>query len=765
MKRRRTVLSGFLFGLVTFVPSIASAQLPTCADLATNPAYGLVGNPTILQPPSAPLTATLVPAGGGTTVPYCRVDFTVSERGGTAAGYAAGQIQRVVLRVGLPASAANGGTGGAAGLGAWNGKVRNLGGGGLVGSVGSMTAATNTRYVGSSTDSGHVGTDPAFGVISSGVPGVPGQLNLGTINDFFSESLRLQYQWALRLANTYYGAPSTRNYWDGCSTGGRQGLVLATQYGDDFDGFLIGAPHTNHSRTSGAGTQRTWQGKELTGGTITDGKTNATITRMINQCDAQDGVVDGLLSDPRTCHAPAAINMCGAPGAAAAPNCLNDLEAQAIDKAMEGPHNDLGKKVWVSYGRGSMASMAVGTTGTGGNGVYGWANKDMTYDWRTHPLTDWDDLDQLGTNTVGQYVDMGSTNLDLAKNNGAKILMWHGLADQLIPFQQNIYYYNEVVDAYGGPDNVSDWYRFFLAPGVTHCGGGVGPQPQNLFDVMVNWRETGIAPNSITSSGGGRVRPLCPFPQTALYNGIGDPNLASSFTCGGNLQTHEIKCDGLLVKYKHETGTAYQPLSGEDDISCGFAAMPQTTASVSPAAVNGWYQHPVVTLHASDPDNDLEHTEYRLDGASAWTTYAGSFPVNGDGNHTVEYRSTDKAEHVEATRALALKIDATAPAISGMPDACSIWPPNNKLVQVAALSGADSLSGIAPNSLSVDVTANEPLSDSDVVVSGGIVQVRATREGKGTGRVYTIASRVSDLAGNSTTETATCTVSHDQSKK
>ena len=188
------------------------------------------------------------------------------------------------------------------------------------------------------------------------LPGVPGELNLGTINDFFSESLRLQYQWALRLANTYYGTPATRNYWDGCSTGGRQGLVLATQYGDDFDGFLIGAPHTNHSRTSGAGTWRTWQGKELTGGTLTDGKTNATVDRMISQCDAQDGVVDGLLSDPRTCHAPAAINLCGAPGAAAAPNCLNDLEAQAIDKAMEGAHNDLGKKVWVSYGRGAKAS-------------------------------------------------------------------------------------------------------------------------------------------------------------------------------------------------------------------------------------------------------------------------------------------------------------------------------------------------------------------------------------------------------------------------
>src|SRR5258708_25182926 len=120
---------------------------------------------------------------------------------------------------------------------------------------------------------------------------------------------------------------------------------------------------------------------------------------------------------------------------------------------------------------------------------------------------------------------MGSTNVNLAKDHGAKILMWHGLADQLIPFQQNIYYYNEVVDAYGGPDNVSDWYRFFLAPGVTHCGGGVGPQASNqlLFDTMVNWRENGVVPTSIlatntTRGGVTRTRPLCPLPQTAIYD-------------------------------------------------------------------------------------------------------------------------------------------------------------------------------------------------------------------------------------------------------
>jgi hypothetical protein len=194
MHSRRLILIGLTVTLVTLGASSAFGQTPpTCAQLSTNPAYGLTQNPVVIQH-----STTLVPAAGANPA-YCRVDFVVSERGGPQFGYAAGEIQRIGLRVGLPANSSDGGTGGgAAGEGAWNGKVRNLGGGGLVGAVGGVTAATNARYVGSSTDSGHTGNDPSFGVIQA-----THELNLGKIEDFFSESLRLQYQWALRLAERY----------------------------------------------------------------------------------------------------------------------------------------------------------------------------------------------------------------------------------------------------------------------------------------------------------------------------------------------------------------------------------------------------------------------------------------------------------------------------------------------------------------------------------------------------------------------------------
>jgi hypothetical protein len=567
MKRRLLLVSGLALGAMASASGTALA-LPTCAQLNTDPANGLQDNPIITIH-----TTTKVAAAGGNAA-YCRVDFTVSERGGTAAGYAPGQNQAVGLRVGLPLNSADGGTGGTVD-GAWNGKVRNIGGGGLVGAVGAVTTATNARYVGSSTDSGHTTAEnPGFGVIQASH-----ELNVGKIQDFFSESLRLQYQWALRLASTYYGTPATRNYWDGCSTGGRQGLVLATKYGNDFDGFLVGAPHTNHTRTSSTSAWRQWVNKDVAGGTVTDAKLQATVNRFISECDAQDGVVDGLLTDPRMCHVSATLNICGQPGAPTGNTCLTPAEAKAIDIVYNGAVNDKGRRVFVQPGMASSMSMVVGSNvggtsdgdGVGNNGVFGWAMKDMTYDYRTHPLSEWDDIHELSSNVVGDLVNMSSPNLDLVKNRGGKILMWQGGSDFGIPWMQNVYYYNRVIDYYGGLANVTDWYRHFIAPGVGHCGGGVGPQPVNLFDAMVAWVENGAAPDALLSSNGSgaalRTRPLCMWPTKAIYNGTGSTNDAANFHCGGNMETQTTQCNNLFVQYKHETGTAMET---SPQASCNF---------------------------------------------------------------------------------------------------------------------------------------------------------------------------------------------------
>ena len=233
-----------LCAIAGFAPAIASAEM-SCAALGSY----LATQPNLSQfvppPPAAqvpvPFTA-LVPA---TPTPpnaaRCEAKFIYSARGGPASGYAVGQNQRIGIVVGFPLNTLDGGSG--AVQGAWNGKVRNIGGGGLQGGLSAITTATNAGYVGSNTDTGHPTGSPTFAVIQD-----THELNYGTLDDFLVESIHQQYKWALALTKVYYGTAATRNYWDGCSTGGREGLSMALNFGEDFDGFLTCAPANFHTR-------------------------------------------------------------------------------------------------------------------------------------------------------------------------------------------------------------------------------------------------------------------------------------------------------------------------------------------------------------------------------------------------------------------------------------------------------------------------------------------------------------------------------------
>jgi hypothetical protein len=547
MKRLRLLAaSGLALGATALAPASAWAQ-PTCAQLATDPANGLAGNATILSP-----TATLVPAAGANAA-YCRIDFTVSERGGLEHGYADGEKQAVVLRVGLPLNTADGGTAGVAG--AWNGKVQNLGGGGLVGNVGQVTAATNAGYVGSSTNSGHTAAqNPNFGVIQT-----TNSLNKGLLDDFLVTSLRLQYQWALKLAKTYYDQSASRNYWNGCSTGGRQGLSLALNHSKDFDGFLVGAPANFNSRLQLTTLWPWWVNRTVAGNTLTSAKYAAANASAIAACDALDGVTDGILGDPRKCTFKADANICGQPGAPAEPNCLTTQEATAVNMIWDGPRNDRGTRIWFPFGYGAPNSIA-SEAACGNLGAECWAHRDVNFDWRPLPLSQFDDESELATNVVAPFSDIMSADLQAANNSGAKILMWHGGADPLIPWRQSVHYYREAISAFGGnaqPEkglaNLKPWFRFFLAPGVGHCGGGVGPQPQGMFQAMVDWVEKGVAPDNIPAASTGRTRPLCAYPQTAIYNGSGSTDDAANYHCGENLESNEAICMDLVTEFQRET--------------------------------------------------------------------------------------------------------------------------------------------------------------------------------------------------------------------
>jgi Tannase and feruloyl esterase len=546
-----TKLKGFALAALLAAPISALAQM-SCTALGAH----LASQPNVLQYVPAP-PAPQVPLPFTQLIgTRCEANFTYSSKGGPASGYAVGQNQQIGIRVGLPLNSLDGGTGGV--QGAWNGKVQNIGGGGLAGALNPVTSATDAGYVGSHTDTGHPNTDnPNFAVIQG-----THELNYGRLDDFLSESIHQQYKWSLALAETYYGIAATRNYWNGCSTGGRQGLALALKHAKDFDGFLVGAPANFHTRLQVATVWPTWVNKDITANTLTNAKMQAANASAISACDAQDGVGDGMLADPRTCKFDASANVCGQPGAPASPNCLSADEAKAVNMIWDGPRNDHGKRIWFPFGRGANASVlnAPPFGGPCGSlGIFCWSHRDTTYDWTPLPISQFDDETQLATTVVAPYSDIMSVELDTARKHGAKILMWHGETDQLIPWRQSVHYYREAAEHFDGYNRLKPWFRFFLAPGVNHCGGGAGPQPQNLFGVLVDWVENGNAPDSIEAKGGAvttRTRLLCPYPQTAIYTGTGGSDDKANFRCGGNLETQENACMDLVTKFQKETRNA-----------------------------------------------------------------------------------------------------------------------------------------------------------------------------------------------------------------
>lgn len=465
---------------------------------------------------------------GGFKPGRCEITFTYASRGDTVDGYAAGQRQAIQIRVGLPLSSVDGGTGGV--VGAWNGKVQNLGGGGLVGELKDVGSTTALGYVGSSTDGGHAKADnPNFAVIQE-----THSLNLGRLDDFMIESVRQQYQWALRLAATYYGQAASRNYWNGCSTGGRQGLSLALAHAEDFDGFLIAAPAVHHSRLQMSTLWPWWVNKDLAADSVTVAKMKKVDQAAIQACDPLDGLTDGLVSRPSACTYDAALSVCGKPGVSNV-DCLSPLEAQVINRMWGGPVDDNGQSLWVPFERGANQGVK-SNDACGSLGLQCWSHLDTTFNWRTLPLAQFDDEAQLALDVVGPYADVTSTALEAVRARGAKIIMWHGTLDSAIPPQQSVRYYEDAIQRFGGIEQLMPWFRLFLLPGVGHCGGGKGPQPDDLLGALERWVENGVAPDRLVALNKvdtrvTRSRPMCAWPKVAIYKGSGSASQASSFSC------------------------------------------------------------------------------------------------------------------------------------------------------------------------------------------------------------------------------------------
>jgi hypothetical protein len=544
-----------LIGIALFAPAAFAAGVPVCSEIAA----GLTGSAGIKSASSA-----IIPASGP-NVAYCQVNIL----------YGVNEDQNINIRLGLPLNSRDGGAGGIEG--AWNGRTQGVGGGGCSGTL-SVTAPVNAGYVGSGTDGGHSGAanncEPAVNP--------DGTYNVQYIQDWSRNALKQQILFSKAVATTYYGGAPKYNYWNGCSTGGRQGYLLAQELPQELDGILANAPAIYWTRFQTAQMWGQIVMKDLAGGVIPTAKQNFAASKATAACDALDGVSDGIIDDPRVCTYSAANDptaICAANGGTSADaSCLTPEQAQAMDKIWDGPRNASGVKVWFHSEPGSGTTVwngpnpfALGVT------QFHWDEADRNFDWRNVTM-----FGAAGTDSYADIAFDGSTNpldpavnpnysladatdtfgnLDGFKSRGGKLLTMVGAYDNFIMPRGVIKYYREMASRYGknpnGPDfaAVQDFYRLFRAPGVGHCGGGIGPQPQNLFDALVNWVENGVAPDTILARGGAvptRTRPLCPYPTTAIYNGSGSTDDAANFHCGGNLETDATVCKDVLIKYKHE---------------------------------------------------------------------------------------------------------------------------------------------------------------------------------------------------------------------
>jgi hypothetical protein len=498
----------------------------SCAELATDPENGLLGAPGVKS-----VNSQIIPAAGANAA-YCQVNIL----------YGTNDNQNINIRVGLPLNALDGGTGGV--QGAWNGRTQGIGGGGCSGSV-NVAGPVNAGYVGSGNDTGHVGGNCEPGVNEDGT------YNLQFINDFIRNGMKQQILFSKAVAKTYYAKKPAYNYWNGCSTGGRQGYVLAQELGSELDGILANAPAIYWTRFQTAQMWGQIVMKDLVGAPIPAAKLNQATASAVAACDAADGVTDGIIDDPRTCTFSAKANVCGMPTAPAA-NCLTLQEADAIDMIWDGPRNSRGSKVWFGLDRGTAIGALNGTNPFAlGVTQFHWDMHDRNFDWRNVTIDEYAEVAQAGSRNIADVTDTFG-DLDQFRRHGGKLLTLVGMNDQLIMPRGVIHYYRETASRHGRGDrpdfeDTQKYYRLFRVPGAGHCG------VPNAFPTLVNWVENGVAPEQIINTTGTRSRPLCPYPQAAIYNGSGDPNSAASFHCGGNLETEQTVCADVLTKYKHET--------------------------------------------------------------------------------------------------------------------------------------------------------------------------------------------------------------------
>jgi hypothetical protein len=283
-------------------------------------------------------------------------------------------------------------------------------------------------------------------------------------------------------------------------------------------------------------------------------------------CDGLDGIMDGLVQEPRACKYDAQAFVCQANGGPSSdPSCLTPAEAAAVNKIWDGPRDASGNRVWYGLERGaSLAGLAGANPFVIANDHFKyWIHQNPAFDW--HTVTEASFVNDMLT-SIAKFNDVIGTDDDLKdfRKAGGRMITYHGLNDQLIFPRGTYHYYNSVLQ-----DNYKEtqkFYRYFPYPGNAHCGGGTGPQidPEALFSTLVNWVEYGVEPDFVVASQANpaRTRKICMYPNVPVYNGIGSTDDQASFRCEERRKDELV--DELTIGRAFETSTKANTDPGPD---------------------------------------------------------------------------------------------------------------------------------------------------------------------------------------------------------
>lgn len=418
----------------------------------------------------------------------------------------------------------------------WNGKFAGVGNGGWAGRISFPALGDQLRrgYATASTNTGH---EAAPGVNAARFAyEQPEQLI-----DFAYRAHHETAGAAKSLVQAFYGRAPERSYFIGCSSGGYEGLMEAQRFPADYDGIVAGAPANNWTRLMAGDLDGVVAVLRDPASHLPPQALGLLHRAVIASCDAADGVTDGVLDDPRQCTFDPARLACASN--TPADRCLTPAQVEAARRVYAGLADPrTGARLYPGLARGSepfwphrdpASPFAIPIA------HYKWlvfANPD--WDWKTFDFRDPGDLAAhlAAESKLAPIMNATSPDLRAFRERGGKLLQHHGWNDQLIAPENSIEYHESVRAFFGRDDDVGRFYRLFMAPGMAHCSGGTGPSTFDMQAALERWVEQGVAPDRVvaTRSVNGivdRLRPLCPYPQVATYNGRGDTNDEANFTC------------------------------------------------------------------------------------------------------------------------------------------------------------------------------------------------------------------------------------------